>query len=63
MDHQCKDQEYQNALISGMAVLGMDREDGWLSPLAYTTKIAGMYIVTRNVDGPVRPLHTRVKRR
>ena len=57
-DHRCNDQEYQNVLINGMAVLKMDRKDGRLSPLAYTTKIAGMY-VTGNIDDPIRPLHMR----
>jgi hypothetical protein len=36
LDHVLGDSEYTSALISGMAVLGISAESGWLDPLAYT---------------------------
>jgi hypothetical protein len=38
LDHVTGDSEYTSALISGMAVLDISAESGWLDPLAYTPK-------------------------
>ncbi|KAF2726600.1 hypothetical protein EJ04DRAFT_453022, partial [Polyplosphaeria fusca] len=48
LDHQLKDKEYESALVSGMAVLGISGDcGGWISPLSYTPKIAAIVNVSR----------------
>ena len=47
LDHHLKDDEYASALMSGMAVLGIDYQCGWMSPLGYTPKIAAIVNVSR----------------
>jgi hypothetical protein len=38
IDYGLGDNEYNSALFSGMAVLGVSAGSGWLSPLLYTAK-------------------------
>jgi len=47
LDHQLRDDEYASVLISGMAVLGIDYQRGWMNPLGYTPKIAAIVNVAR----------------
>jgi hypothetical protein len=47
LDHVLGDNEYTSALISGMAVLGISAESGWLSPLTYTPKQSAMVSTSR----------------
>jgi hypothetical protein len=46
LDRNLGDNEYQSALISGMAVLGVSAETGWLSPLMYTPKQSAIVTVS-----------------
>jgi superfamily II DNA helicase RecQ len=47
LDHVLGDNEYTSALISGMAVLGISAESGWLSPLVYTPKQSAVISTSR----------------
>jgi len=47
LDHSLGDSEYTSALISGMAILGIDAQCGWVSPLTYTPKGAAIVNVSR----------------
>jgi superfamily II DNA helicase RecQ len=47
LDHVLSDNEYTSALISGMAVLGISAESGWLSPLIYTPKQSAVVSTSR----------------
>jgi hypothetical protein len=47
LDHNLGDNEYQSALISAMAVLGVSAETGWLSSLMYTPKQSAIVTVAR----------------
>jgi hypothetical protein len=47
LNHNLGDNKYQSALISGMAVLGVSAETGWLSPLMYTPKQSAIITVAR----------------
>jgi hypothetical protein len=47
LDHVLSDDEYASALISGMAVLGISTDSGWLSPLVYTPKQSAMVSTSR----------------
>jgi superfamily II DNA helicase RecQ len=47
LDHPLGDNEYTSALLSGMAVLGIDAQCGWVSPLVYTPKQAAIVGVSR----------------
>ena len=47
LDHPLKDDEYESALVSGAAVLGISKENGWVSPLLYTPKLAALVNVGR----------------
>lgn len=46
-DHAIADNEYSSALISAMAVLGIDANCGWVTPLTYTPKQAAVVNITR----------------
>ena len=47
LDQVLGDNEYTSALISGMAVLGLSGESGWLSPLIYTPKLSAVIGTSR----------------
>ncbi len=47
LDHHLSDNEYTSALISGMAVLGISADSGWLSPLVYTPKQSAIVSTSR----------------
>jgi superfamily II DNA helicase RecQ len=47
LDHVLGDSEYKSALISGMAVLGISAESGWLDPLVYTPKQSAIVSIAR----------------
>jgi hypothetical protein len=47
LDHNLCDNEYTSASISGMAVLGISAESGWLSPLVYTPKQSAVVNASR----------------
>jgi hypothetical protein len=47
LDHVLGDSEYTSALISGMAVLGISAESGWLDPLVYTPKQSAVVTTSR----------------
>jgi len=47
LDHILGDNEYDSALISGMAVLGIDARCSWVSPLLYTPKQAAVVNISR----------------
>jgi hypothetical protein len=47
LDHPFGDGEYRNALVSGLAVLGIHEKDGWHSPLGYTPKLSAIVTVAR----------------
>lgn len=36
LDHKLASSEYESGLISGIAVLGVSADRGWLDPLMYT---------------------------
>jgi hypothetical protein len=47
LDHVLGDSEYTSALISGMAVLGISAESGWLDLLVYTPKQLAVVTTSR----------------
>lgn len=47
LDHVLGDDEYTSALMSSMAVMGIDADCGWISPLTYTPKQAAIVNVSR----------------
>jgi hypothetical protein len=47
LDHVLGDSEYTSALISGMAVLGISAESGWLDLLVYTPKQSAVVTTSR----------------
>jgi superfamily II DNA helicase RecQ len=47
LDHVLGDNEYHSALLSGMAVLGIDARCSWVSPLIYTPKQAAIVNISR----------------
>lgn len=47
MDHDIGDNEFQNALYSGLAVLGVDVAHGWRSALVYTPRLSAIVTVAR----------------
>jgi hypothetical protein len=47
LDQVVGDNEYTSALVSGMAVLGISAESGWLSPLRYTPKQSAIISTSR----------------
>ncbi|KAL2015345.1 hypothetical protein VTK56DRAFT_5777 [Thermocarpiscus australiensis] len=47
LDHDIGDNEYQNALYSGLAVLGIQAEYGWRSALVYTPVLSAIVTVAR----------------
>jgi superfamily II DNA helicase RecQ len=47
LDHQLGDHYYKSALVSGTAVLGIDRNCGWKPPSNYTTTLSGLVTVAK----------------
>ncbi|KAK4171535.1 hypothetical protein QBC36DRAFT_199116 [Triangularia setosa] len=47
LDHAIGDNEFQNALYSGLAVLGIDVAHRWSSALVYTPRLSAMVTVAR----------------
>lgn len=47
LDHQLGDDYYKSALVSATAVLGVDRDRGWKSPLVYTTTLSAVVTVSK----------------
>ena len=49
-DHNLKDNEYENAMLSGLAVLGTCREkNGWVPAIFYTPTLAAMITSMRAI--------------
>lgn len=46
-DHELKEGEYESAVISALAVLGLDTNEGWASAMNYTPKLSAIVTVTR----------------
>ncbi|KAL8300987.1 hypothetical protein RB593_003818 [Gaeumannomyces tritici] len=46
-DHDIQDNEFQNALYSGLAVLGIQPGHGWRSALVFTPRLSAVVTVTR----------------
>jgi len=42
LDQPLQDNEYKSVIISGMAVLGMREDDGWLDAEDYTPKYSAV---------------------
>ncbi|KAI9881994.1 MAG: hypothetical protein M1823_006286, partial [Watsoniomyces obsoletus] len=47
LDHQLGDDYYKSALVSATAVLGVDWDRGWKSPLVYTTTLSAVVTVSK----------------
>jgi hypothetical protein len=47
LDHKVKDDEYTNAFYSGLAILGIDQEQGWRTALVYTPRLSAVVTVAR----------------
>ena len=47
LDHPLQDNEYESAMISGLAVLGMRDNDGWLDAEDYTPKYSAAIKLAR----------------
>jgi hypothetical protein len=47
LDHPLQDNEYESAMISGLAVLGMRDDDGWLDAKDYTPKYSAAIKLAR----------------
>jgi Orsellinic acid/F9775 biosynthesis cluster protein D len=47
LDHQFGDDEYASVVISGLAVLGIREDGGWLNAEDYTTKYSGIIKIAR----------------
>lgn len=47
LDHAIGDNEFQNALYSGLAVLGIDVAHGWRSAWVYTPRLSAIVTVAR----------------
>ncbi|KAI1676246.1 Superfamily II DNA helicase [Pyrenophora tritici-repentis] len=47
LDHKLASSEYESGLISGMAVLGVSADRGWLDPLMYTPKQSAIVSISR----------------
>jgi hypothetical protein len=55
VDHPLQDNEYKNAIISGLAVLGIRDDEGWLDAQDYTPKYLAVIKLARlMVGGPGR---------
>lgn len=47
LDHNIVDNEYENGIISAMAVMGVEGSGGWCSPMNYTPKMSAFVKVMR----------------
>ncbi|KAK5989588.1 hypothetical protein PT974_01671 [Cladobotryum mycophilum] len=47
LNHQMKQDHYDNAIISGLAVLGIQEDKGWMSPLDYTPIYSAVIKIAR----------------
>ena len=47
LDYKLASSEYESGLISGMAVLGVSVDRGWLDPLMYTPKQSAIVSISR----------------
>lgn len=47
LNQPLQDNEYKSALISGLAVLGMREDDGWLDAEDYTPKYSAVIKLAR----------------
>jgi hypothetical protein len=47
LHHPLQDDEYKSVLISGLAVLGLRADDGWLSAEDYTSKYSAVIKLSR----------------
>src|SRR5580698_10665273 len=47
LNHPLKDNEYKSAIISGLAVLGIQDNDGWLDAEDYTLKYSAVIKLAR----------------
>ncbi|KAG9241064.1 hypothetical protein BJ878DRAFT_428921, partial [Calycina marina] len=47
LDHPLQDNEYKSAIISGLAVLGMRKDEGWLDAEEYTPKYSAVIKMAR----------------
>lgn len=50
VDHALKDDDYENGILSGLAVFGADSEHGgWMPAISYTPTLAIIIIIMRAV--------------
>ena len=49
LDHDIKDRASRNALISALAVMGIDEAGGWKSPLTYTPILSAVVTVSKMI--------------
>ncbi|KAJ1670459.1 hypothetical protein EV182_008199, partial [Spiromyces aspiralis] len=49
LDHDISDNEFQNVLYSGLAILGIRAEYGWRSALLYTPVLSAIVMVARTL--------------
>lgn len=47
LNHTISDQEYSSPLISGLSLLGIDKNDSWHTAINYTPKLSGILAVAR----------------
>jgi Orsellinic acid/F9775 biosynthesis cluster protein D len=47
LDHQIRGNEFENGILSGLAVLGLDPNQGWIDALNYTPKLSAVVKLAR----------------
>ena len=47
LNHPLQDNEYQNVMISGLAIIGIRDDDGWLDAEDYTPKYSAIIKLAR----------------
>jgi len=47
LNHSLQDNEYQNVMISGLAIIGIRDDDGWLDAEDYTPKYSAIIKLAR----------------
>ena len=47
LNHPLQDNEYQNVIISGLAIMGIRDDDGWLDAEDYTPKYSAIIKLAR----------------
>lgn len=49
LDYDIGDSEYSNALVSALAVLGIDGGGGWKSPVIYTPMLSAVVTISKMI--------------